>query len=92
MYTAILNTGHDLWENYGATARQHMETLNLMRMIQIRPLLLAVFSKFAPQEVKKSLRLMVSWVVRFLITGGLGGGTLENHYLVSWGRIILFFD
>ena len=80
LYAAMLNTGHELWQTYGPTARQHMETLNLMRMIQIRPLLLAVFDKFEPAEVKKALRLMVSWVVRFLITGGLGGGTLENHY------------
>lgn len=79
-YVAILNTGHEIWETYGPTAKQHMETLNLMRMIQIRPLLLSVFDKFSDKDVKKTLRMMVSWVVRFLITGGLGGGTLETHY------------
>ncbi|MBT3047252.1 MAG: DUF262 domain-containing HNH endonuclease family protein [Candidatus Thiodiazotropha sp. (ex Clathrolucina costata)] len=80
LYVAILNTGHEIWQNYGPTAKQHMETLNLMRMIQIRPLLLSIFDKFSTNDIKKSLRMMVSWVVRFLITGGLGGGTLENHY------------
>ena len=80
LYVAILNTGHEIWQTYGTTAQQHMETLNLMRMIQIRPLLLSIFDKFEVKDVKKTLRMMVSWVVRFLITGGLGGGTLENHY------------
>lgn len=80
LYAAILNQDHELWQKYGPTARQHMTTLNLLQMTQIRPLVLAVFDKFSIKEVQKSLKLMVSWAVRFLITGGLGGGTLETHY------------
>jgi hypothetical protein len=76
----MVNTSHEFWQKYGPTAREHMNTLNLLRMIQIRPLVLAVLSKFSVPEAKESLRLMVSWVVRFLIVGGLGGGTLETHY------------
>jgi hypothetical protein len=41
---------------------------------------LAILPKFTPAEIKKSLRLFVSWAVRFLIVGGLGGGTLESYY------------
>ena len=80
LYAAILNPSHDLWEEYGHSAQQHMATLNLLRMSQIRPLVLAVLSAFAAQEVRKTLRFMVSWVTRFLVTGGIGGGTLEQHY------------
>lgn len=83
LYSAMLNTSHELWQTYGPTAREHMNTLNLLRMIQIRPLILSVLSKFSVPEVEKSLRLMVSWVVRFLIVGGLGGGTLETHYSIG---------
>ena len=83
LYSAILNTSNELWRKYGQTAREHMNTLNLLRMIQIRPLILAVLSEFSVPEARKALRLMVSWVVRFLIVGGLGGGTLENHYSLS---------
>ena len=79
-YAAILNQDHELWQKYGPTSRQHMATLNLLQMIQIRPLVLAVLDKFSANETQNALRLMVSWAVRFLITGGLGGGTLENHY------------
>jgi hypothetical protein len=80
LYSAMLNPSHELWQTYGPTARDHMNTLNLLRMIQIRPLVLSVLSKFSILEIQKTLRLMVSWVVRFLIVGGLGGGTLETHY------------
>jgi len=83
LYSAMLNTSHELWQKYGPTTREHMNTLNLLRMIQIRPLILAVLSKFSVPEAQKALRLMVSWVVRFLIVGGLGGGTLETHYSLS---------
>jgi hypothetical protein len=92
LYAAILNTENELWDRYGATARGHMATLNLMGMIQIRPLLLAIFQKFPDEEVKKTLRLLVAWAVRFLIVGGVGGGTLEKQYSerakeVNEGRI-----
>jgi hypothetical protein len=79
-YAAILNTNDELWTTYGHTARSHMVTLNLLGMVQMRPLLLAILDKFAVPEVRASLRVLVSWAVRFLITGGLGGGTLEGHY------------
>jgi hypothetical protein len=83
LYSAMLNPAHELWQTYGPTARDHMNTLNLLRMIQIRPLVLSVLSRFPKSEVLDALRLMVSWVVRFLIVGGLGGGTLETHYSLA---------
>ena len=83
LYSAMLNPSHDIWQKFGPTARDHMNTLNQLRMIQIRPLVLSVLDNFPVKEVQKTLRLMVSWAVRFLIVGGLGGGTLENHYSQS---------
>lgn len=80
LYAAILNPSHEMWEEYGPTARDHMITLNLLRMIQIRPLVLSVLDNFSVKETRKTLKLLVSWAVLFLITGGLGGGTLETHY------------
>jgi Protein of unknown function (DUF1524)/Protein of unknown function DUF262 len=80
LYAAILNSSHELWDRYGSTAREHMATLNELGMIQMRPLLLSVLDKFSDEEIRRSLSVMVSWAVRFLIYGGLGGGTLENYY------------
>jgi hypothetical protein len=80
LYAAMLNTDHELWKKYGATARGHMGTINLLQMVQIRPLLLAVLDRFTVAEVRKALKLMVSWGTRFLVTGGHGAGTLERQY------------
>jgi hypothetical protein len=79
-YAAILSHGHELWQDYGAPARQHIETINTLRMVQVRPMLLAVLERFSINETRKALRLTVSLGVRFLIHGGLGGGVLERHY------------
>lgn len=79
-YAALLSPGHELWNEYGATTRQHVETINLLRMVQVRPLLLAILRKFSNQEAKKAIRLVVAWGVRFLVHGGLGGGVLEDNY------------
>ncbi|MCX5831924.1 MAG: DUF262 domain-containing HNH endonuclease family protein [Deltaproteobacteria bacterium] len=79
-YAAIVNTADALWVKYGDTCRKHMETLRALRMIQIRPLILSVLDTLKDSEVKATLRNMVSWSVRFLVHGGLGGGTLETHY------------
>jgi hypothetical protein len=80
LYAAIINTKDGLWNNYGTTCQRHMEIINLLRMVQIRPLILSVLDSFPNKEVKPAIKNMVSWSVRFLIHGGLGGGTLENHY------------
>lgn len=79
-YSAIVNTGHEMWDDLGLTTKSHMDTLNLMGMVQIRPLLLAVLTKFDDKERKESLRLFVSIAVRLLVYGSLGSGTLESHY------------
>jgi hypothetical protein len=47
---------------------------------QFRPLMLALLKRFSVDEVRKTLKLLVSWSVRFLITGGVGGGTIETYY------------
>jgi hypothetical protein len=79
-YAALLNPQHSLWTNLGTEARDHIGLISTLKMIQIRPLLLAVLAKFTIPEQKKALRVMVSWGVRFLVTGGHGAGTLEEAY------------
>ena len=80
LYVSILNTDHELWKPLGSTARSHMATINLLGMVQVRPLLLAMLSTLPPSEVERALRLIVSWGVRLLISGGLGGGVMEDRY------------
>jgi len=41
---------------------------------------MSILRKFPKDEVTKSLKLILSWLVRNLITGSMGGGTLEQTY------------
>lgn len=79
-YTAIINPAHDVWNEYGPSARRHVWIVNLLGMVQIRPLILAIMQEFDVKATVLARREMVSWGVRFLIVGGVGGGTLESHY------------
>lgn len=81
LYLAIINHNHQYWNDFDQTVKQYVETLNFFKLEQFRPLLLAILKKFKDKkETKKALRLIVSWLVRNLITGSLGGGTLEKEY------------
>ncbi len=88
LYAAMLNPKHEIWNQYGDTARGHIETLSNLRLEQFRPLLLAILRSFKGGEVEKALRYLVSCSVRFLIHGGLGGGTLEKNYCDSAQKVL----
>lgn len=80
IYVALIDTSNSFWNDYSLTAKNHMATLNLFKMIQMRPLLLAIISNFNSTEVEKGLKYLVSISARFLIYGGLGGGALEVQF------------
>jgi hypothetical protein len=80
VYSALVNTDHDLWQKYDSHVRNRAATLNLLNMSQIRPLLIAILEKFGNSDVAESVRLLESTAVRFQIVGGVGGGTLERIY------------
>lgn len=88
LYAAMLNPRHEVWNQYGDTARRHIETLSNLRLEQFRPLLLAILRSFKGGEVEKALHYLVSCSVRFLIHGGSGGGTLEKNYCESAQKVL----
>ena len=80
-YISIISLDPEAWKKFGPTARGHMVAINNLGMVQIRPLILAVLDDGVEVgEARSTLKDMVSWGVRFLIVGGLGGGTLERYY------------
>ena len=80
LYSALLSDGHDYWDAPGATVKSNVETLLRLELEQNRPLLLAVLQHFTDPEKKRLLRALLSWSVRGLIVGGIGGGTAEKAY------------
>jgi len=79
-YAAILSPEHDFWSEFSTTACERVRTLALLGLEQYRPMLLSTLAHFRPNEVEDILRLLISWNVRLLIVGGLGGGAMENQY------------
>jgi hypothetical protein len=80
IYIALDNPSDELWKQYGPQVRESIEALQILKAIQIRPLVLAILRKFEVAEVRKALPMLVCWTVRFMITGKLGSGPLELGY------------
>jgi hypothetical protein len=82
-YAALLNSEHERWTELGTVTEKNLQTLNRLDLEQMRPLLLAVMKHFSNREVKRTLKALVSWGVRGLIVGGIGGGKTERAYSLA---------
>lgn len=81
LYLAIYNHKDNYWSEHTENSKKYIETLNYLELEQYRPLVLSILKRFTnKKEVELSLKLIVTWVVRNLIVGSLGGGALENEY------------
>ncbi len=79
-YSALINTDHEFWNAYDPQVKESVDTLNLLGMSQIRPLLVAILDIFDAKDTRQIFQKLVSVAVRFQIVGGVGGGTLERIY------------
>ena len=86
-YAALLDSRHELWSGYPPQARASVEALIRLELSQYRPLALAVLEKFEMNEQVRVLRSLVSWAVRGLVVGGVGGGVTERAYCVAATRV-----
>jgi hypothetical protein len=69
-YAAIQTPTHAKWASYDQRVKAHITDIREIRMSFIRPLMLAVAARFTPRETVTAFRAFLSWVVRFLISGG----------------------
>jgi hypothetical protein len=79
-YAAIITPSHPKWNNYSSHIRDAINVFRELKVQQIRPLMLAVAQHFGPQEADIAFRSFICWTVRFLISGGMRGGQLEEAY------------
>lgn len=78
VYAAIFNSDHEKWNQYPDTMRRAIQTLNLLNIKPLRPLMLSVAAKFAPEEAAETFRMLISWGVRLMIAGSTRSGSVEN--------------
>ena len=79
-YIALRLPQHEKWNTYGTATSRHIQALQVLRVEQIRPLLLAVARNFSVAEAQKAFRLFVSWGVRFVVGGGSRVGRIDREY------------
>lgn len=79
IYSALASPEHAYWKRFNPESKEHVASFSVLRMTQVRPLLLAVCDIFTPNEVLKSLRVLVAASVRILVSQSRGG-TIEKLY------------
>jgi uncharacterized protein with ParB-like and HNH nuclease domain len=79
-YAAVLTPTHPKWNNYPSQIPDAINVFRELKVQQIRPLMLAVAQHFDPKEAEIAFRSFICWTVRFLISGGMRGGQLEEAY------------
>jgi hypothetical protein len=87
LYAALLDAGHERWDRYPEDVRASINTLLTLDLGQFRPLALAVMEHFVPDEQARTMRALVSWSVRGLLVGGIGGGVTESAYCSAAVRV-----
>lgn len=78
-YAAILLSSHEKWASRGSNIRSKIETIRMLGVTQLRPVLLAALNKFQKKEFDSLLDACVSWSVRSLL-GGVSSGSIEDYY------------
>jgi hypothetical protein len=66
-YVAILNSESEKWNTYPDAMRRAIQTLDSFNLKVLRPLMLAVATRFSPVEVTEAFQNFISWGVRLLI-------------------------
>jgi hypothetical protein len=79
-YISLLNQDHARWDDFEPAVKQAVATMILLRVIPIRPLMLAVMRNFQRKEVTRAFRAFVCWTVRFLVASGNRSGVVEEAY------------
>lgn len=82
LYAALRSPSDEYWsaKHFTSSARANVESLNRLDLEQNRPLLLAVMAHFSNKELRRTLQALVSWSVRGIVVGGIGGGRTEKAY------------
>ena len=77
-YVAIFNPESEKWNAYSDSMRQAIQTLNLLNIRPMRPLMLAVAAKFNPKEAVEAFRMFISWGVRLMLASSTRSGGVEE--------------
>jgi hypothetical protein len=69
-YVAILNSESETWNAYPDAMRRAVQTLDHLNLKILRPVMLAVATRFSPAETADAFQMFISWTVRLLVASG----------------------
>lgn len=78
-YLALITGDASLWHS-DSIADDLVVSLWRLKLSQNLPMLLAAMDCFTSSELANLIRLTISWGVRGLVVGGIGGGVTEAKY------------
>ena len=87
IYVAIFNPEHEQWNSYPDSMRRAIQTLNLLNIRTLRPLMLACAAKLTPREAAESFRMFISWGVRLIVASSTSRGAVEEK-LAGAARLV----
>ncbi|MDE0626046.1 MAG: DUF262 domain-containing protein [Bryobacterales bacterium] len=77
-YVTIFNPDHERWNKYPDSTRRAIQTLNLLNIRPLRPLMLAVAQQFDTNPTAEAFRTFISWGVRLMIASSTRSGSVER--------------
>jgi hypothetical protein len=77
-YVAIFNPEHEKWNPYPDSMRRAIQTLNLLNIRTMRPLMLAVAAQFPLKDASETFQFFISLGVRLLIASSTSRGNVEE--------------
>lgn len=80
LYVAILYSDHSFWADYSTSTRNYIRIINVLGMVQVRSLLMSILTAFNKKETEKSIKSIVSIIVRLLVSGTLSSGVFERQF------------
>lgn len=80
IYLALINVNSVFWNDYNSQCKEIIASLKFLELSQFRSLAFSILKNFDETETNKSLKLILSWMVRNMVCGATGGGALEQSY------------
>lgn len=77
-YVATLNPEHERWNSYPRQVRRAIEVFNLFNVRPLRPLVLAIATKFDETETAAAFQFLISLAVRLIIASSTRSGSVEE--------------
>jgi hypothetical protein len=87
VYVAMFNPEHEKWNAYPDSMRRAIQTLNLLNIRTLRPLMLAAASTFEPRDAADLFRMLISWGVRLIVASNTSQGSVEEPLANAGYRI-----